>query len=63
MLVLNRQDKDISGQGMDRNVIGRRPFPINEPEPDAPEIKRIFTRSLTETTHGNPMSVGSADVI
>ena len=63
VLVLDRQGKDISGQGMDTNVIGRRPFAINEPEPDDPEIKRIFTRSLTATTHGNAMGVGSADVI
>ena len=63
VLVLDRQGKDISGQGMDTNVIGRRPFAINEPEPDEPEIKRIFTRSLTPTTHGNAMGVGSADVI
>lgn len=63
VLVLDRQGKDISGQGIDTNVIGRRPFAINEPEPDTPEIKRIFTRSLTETTHGNAMGVGSADVI
>jgi len=61
--VPDRQGKDISGQGIDTNVIGRRPFAINEPEPDTPEIKRIFTRSLTETTHGNAMGVGSADVI
>jgi len=63
VLVLGQQGKDISGQGMDTNVIGRRPFAINEPEPESPEVKRIYTRSLTETTHGNAMGVGSADVI
>ncbi|WP_154018969.1 DUF362 domain-containing protein [Halococcus agarilyticus] len=63
VVVLDRQGKEISGQGMDTNVIGRRPFSINEPAPDEPEIKRIFTRNLTETTHGNAMGVGSADVI
>ncbi|XVH33439.1 DUF362 domain-containing protein (plasmid) [Haloferacaceae archaeon DSL9] len=63
VLVLDRQGKDISGQGLDTNVIGRRPFAINEPEPDLPEIKRIFVRGLTETTHGNAMGVGSADFV
>ena len=63
LLVLDRQGKDISGQGMDTNVIGRRPFAIQEGEPDAPEIKRIYTRSLTETTHGNAMGMGSADFV
>jgi hypothetical protein len=63
VLVLDQQDKDISGQGMDTNVIGRRPFAIQEPEPDEPGIKRIYTRSLTETTHGNAMGMGSADFV
>ncbi|MFC6726410.1 DUF362 domain-containing protein, partial [Halobium palmae] len=63
VLVLDRQGKDISGQGMDTNVIGRRPFAIQEPEPESPEIKRIFTRGLTEVTHGNAMGMGSADFV
>ncbi len=63
VLVLDRQGKDVSGQGMDTNVIGRRPFAIQEPEPDRPAIKRIYTRNLTETTHGNAMGVGSADFV
>ncbi|MFO7925235.1 DUF362 domain-containing protein [Natronomonas sp.] len=63
VLVLDRQGKDASGQGMDTNVIGRRPFAIHEPEPDSPEIKRIYTRGLTETTHGNAMGMGSADFV
>ncbi|AHG01385.1 hypothetical protein HALLA_03085 (plasmid) [Halostagnicola larsenii XH-48] len=63
ILVLDEQGKDISGQGMDTNVIGRRPFAIQEPEPESPDIKRIYTRGLTETTHGNAMGMGSADFV
>jgi len=63
VVIFDQQGKEISGQGLDTNVIGRRPFSINEPAPTDPEIKRIFTRSLTETTHGNAMGIGSADVI
>ncbi len=63
VLVLDEQGKDVSGQGMDTNVIGRRPFAINEPEPDLPDIKRIYVRGLTETTHGNAMGMGSADFV
>jgi hypothetical protein len=63
VLIVDEQGKDISGQGMDTNVIGRRPFAINEPEPDQPEIKRIYTRGLTDTTHGNAMGMGSADFV
>ena len=63
VLVIDRQGKDVSGQGMDTNVIGRRPFALNEPEPDRPDVKRIYTRGLTEATHGNAMGVGSADFV
>ncbi|EMA06254.1 DUF362 domain-containing protein [Haloferax denitrificans] len=63
LVVFDRQGKEISGQGMDTNVIGRRPFSINEPAPEKPNVKRIYTRGLTEKTHGNAMGVGSADVI
>ncbi|RDI69876.1 DUF362 domain-containing protein [Halopelagius longus] len=63
LVVFDRQGKEISGQGMDTNVIGRRPFSINEPAPEKPDIKRIYTRALTEKTHGNAMGMGSADVV
>ncbi|WP_089780451.1 DUF362 domain-containing protein [Haloferax massiliensis] len=63
LVVFDRQGKEISGQGMDTNVIGRRPFSINEPAPEKPNVKRIYTRGLTDKTHGNAMGVGSADVI
>lgn len=63
ILVVDRQGKDISGQGIDPNVIGRRPFAINEGEPAVPNIKRIYVRSLSERTHGNAMGVGSADFV
>ncbi|RDZ51327.1 DUF362 domain-containing protein [Haloferax sp. Atlit-4N] len=63
LVVFDRQGKEISGQGIDTNVIGRRPFSINEPAPEKPNIKRIYTRSLTKKTHGNAMGMGSADVV
>ncbi|ERG91446.1 MAG: uncharacterized conserved protein (DUF2088) [Haloquadratum walsbyi J07HQW1] len=63
VVVLDKQGKEISGQGLDTNVIGRRPFAINEPEPDQPDIKRIYVRGLTQKTHGNAMGMGSADIV
>jgi len=62
-LVVDRLGKDVSGQGMDTNVIGRRPFAPQEPEPEAPEITRIYLRGLTAATKGNAMGVGSADFV
>jgi len=63
VVVFDQQGKDVSGQGVDPTVIGRRPFAIQEPEPETPDIKRIYTRSLTAATHGNAMGMGSADFV
>jgi hypothetical protein len=61
VLVVDRIGKDVSGQGMDTNVTGRRHFTINEPEPESPEVKRIYLRGFTEKTKGNAMGMGQAD--
>lgn len=63
VVVVDQLGKDISGQGMDTNITGRRHFTINEPEPDTPEIKRIYARGLTAKTAGNAMGMGAADFI
>ncbi|MFB6101108.1 MAG: DUF362 domain-containing protein [Haloplanus sp.] len=63
VLIVDRIGKDISGQGMDTNVTGRRHFTINEPEPESPEVKRIYLRGLTEKTKGNAMGMGQADFV
>lgn len=63
VLVVDRIGKDVSGQGMDTNVTGRRHFTINEPEPDSPEIKRIYVRGFTKKTKGNAMGMGAADFV
>jgi hypothetical protein len=63
VLVVDQMGKDISGTGMDTNVIGRLVFGFNEPEPRDPDVKRIFVRSLTDPSHGNATGVGSADLI
>ena len=63
VLVVDRIGKDVSGQGMDTNVTGRRHFTINEPEPESPDVKRIYLRGLTEKTKGNAMGMGQADFV
>jgi hypothetical protein len=63
VLIVDRIGKDVSGQGMDTNVTGRRHFTINEPEPESPEIKRIYLRGFTERTNGNAMGIGQADFV
>ena len=63
VLIVDQIGKDVSGCGMDTNVIGRLVFGFGEPEPEQPEVKRIYARSLTDASHGNATGVGSADLI
>jgi hypothetical protein len=62
VVVVDRLGKDVSGQGMDTNVTGRRHYTINEPEPETPTIKRMFVRGFTDKTKGNAMGMGQADL-
>ena len=61
VLVVDRIGKDVSGTGMDTNVIGRYRV-LNADDPDTPDISRIYVRSLTEATHGNGAGIGLADL-
>lgn len=62
VVVVDQLGKDVSGQGMDTNVTGRRHFTINEPEPESPDISRVYLRGYTAKTDGNAMGMGQADV-
>ncbi len=60
LLIVDEMGKDISGSGMDTNVIGRV-MVIGEPEPETPKILRIYVRDLSEKTYGNAIGIGLAD--
>lgn len=62
ILAVDRLGKDISGTGMDTNVIGRIRIP-GQPEPDSPKIKAIWVSQLTPASHGNATGMGLADVV
>ena len=53
--------KEISGCGMDTNVIGRKRHEHGAAEGEFPKIKRIAVRSLTEQTHGNATGLGKCE--
>jgi Lactate racemase N-terminal domain len=57
-LIIDEMGKNISGSGMDPNVIGRR-----EGIGRRQEARAIYVRSLTPETHGNAIGVGMADVV
>ncbi|OGB93231.1 MAG: hypothetical protein A3H39_14275 [candidate division NC10 bacterium RIFCSPLOWO2_02_FULL_66_22] len=60
LLIVDEIGKDVSGTGMDPNVIGRMYFFPNE-EPKSPRYVRILARDLTPTTAGNAVGMGLAD--
>ncbi len=61
VLVVDQIGKNISGSGMDPNIIGRMRI-RGEPEPESPSIKSIVITDLTEASHGNACGIGLADV-
>jgi hypothetical protein len=56
-LIVDEMGKNISGSGMDSNIIGKKPGL------ERPRIGAIFVRGLTEQTHGNATGIGYADLI
>jgi hypothetical protein len=60
VLVVEEIGKNISGAGMDTNVIGRPSNP-HEPFPADPKILWIVALGLTEESHGNATGIGNAD--
>lgn len=61
VLLLDDFGKNISGSGMDTNVVGRKFLWHEAAENEWPKIKRIIIRSLTEETHGNAAGIGGAE--
>jgi hypothetical protein len=62
VLIVDRMGKDISGCGMDTNILGRMRI-TGQPEPQAPRIWSVMVCDLTEASHGNAAGIGLADVI
>src|SRR5436305_3560403 len=60
VLIVEEMGKNISGAGMDTNVIGRPSNP-HEPFPADPKILWIVALDLTEDSYGNAVGIGNAD--
>ena len=60
VLIVDRIGKDISGTGLDTNIVGRIRIDT-EKDPDIPRIKRIVITDLTQGSHGNAVGMGIAD--
>jgi len=66
LLIVDELGKEISGTGMDTNVIGREIMGYSaslraDAPRRAPHIARIFVRGLTRVTNGNAIGIGLAD--
>lgn len=61
LLILDEIGKNISGSGMDTNVVGRKYNDHVAAEHEFPKVKRICVRSLTEATHGNGTGIGMSE--
>lgn len=61
ILLVDQIGKNISGSGMDTNVIGRKRNDHRAENGERPQIKRIIVRGLTDATHGNACGIGMAE--
>jgi hypothetical protein len=58
ILFIDELGKNISGAGIDTNVVGRK-YEFHRAAPEEyPKVKRIVIRGLTEETHGNASGIG-----
>jgi hypothetical protein len=57
LLIVDQMGKDISGSGLDTNVIGRKPG-----VPPSVQIRKIFVRHLTPESAGNATGIGNVDL-
>ena len=67
LLIVDAIGKNISGTGMDTNIVGRGVQGYSSSlipgEIKPPVIRRLFVRGLTPQTHGNAAGVGLADFV
>ncbi len=59
LLIVDYIGKNVSGTGMDPNVIGRDYI---QKHPAAPKIRQIFVRDITPESEGNALGIGMADL-
>ena len=61
LLLIDEIGKNISGTGMDTNVVGRKFDNHKALEDEFPKVRAIALRGLTEATHGNAVGMGLAE--
>lgn len=61
LLIIDQIGKNISGTGMDTNIIGRKHNDKQAGEDEYPKLRHIYVRGLTPATHGNAAGIGLAE--
>ncbi len=61
ILLIDEIGKNISGTGMDTNIVGRKFGAHRAAEHETPKIRHILVRGLTEATHGNATGLGLSE--
>jgi hypothetical protein len=61
LLIIDEIGKEVSGSGMDTNVVGRKRALKSQPPENQPTMRFIFVRGLSPHTHGNAAGIGAAD--
>lgn len=61
ILLVDQIGKNISGAGMDTNIVGRKYDDHKAVEQEYPKVRRIVVRGLTPETHGNAAGIGMAE--
>jgi Lactate racemase N-terminal domain len=61
LLVIDEIGKEISGSGMDTNVVGRKRALRSDTLANQPDMRYIFIRGLSAHTHGNAAGLGYTD--
>lgn len=61
LLIIDQIGKNLSGTGMDTNVVGRKFNNHASTDKDQARVNRILIRSLTPESHGNANGIGMAE--
>jgi hypothetical protein len=61
LLMIDEIGKNVSGTGLDTNVVGRKYFDHYPREDEYPKIRHIIVRGLSAQTHGNATGIGIAE--
>lgn len=61
ILLVDEIGKNISGSGMDLNVVGRKFLMHQAAEHETPKIRMIAVRDLAKLTHGSAVGIGLAE--